>query len=122
VSELLSELGYSLQGNRKTREGSSHPDRDKQFRYLNRRVRLFQSQCQPVISVDTKKKEVVGNFSNDGREWRPKGKPIETDSHDFDTDRVNPYGVYDQTANGQVGSAWAPYHGQDKVSHAHRET
>lgn len=80
VSELLAELGYSLQGNRKTKEGSTHPDRDKQFRYLNRRVRSFQSQCQPVISVDTKKKELVGNFSNRGSEWRPKGKPIETDS------------------------------------------
>lgn len=99
VSELLAELGYSLQGNRKTKEGSTHPDRDKQFRYLNRRVRCFQSQCQPVISVDTKKKELVGNFANRGSEWRPKGKPIETDSHDFGTDRVNPYGVYDQTAN-----------------------
>lgn len=99
VSELLSKLGYSLQGNRKTKDGSSHPDRDKQFRYLNRRIRIFQSYSQPVISVDTKKKELIGNFSNNGKEWCPKGKPIETDSHDFGKDRVNPYGVYDQTAN-----------------------
>jgi transposase len=99
VSELLAELGYSLQGNRKTKEGSSHPDRDKQFRFLNRRVKLFQRYGQPVISVDTKKKELIGNYSNKGREWCPKGKPKETDSHDFGKDRVNPYGIYDQTAN-----------------------
>jgi transposase len=99
VSELLSEFGYSLQGNRKTKAGSSHPDRDKQFRFLNRRVKLFQRDNQPVISVDTKKKELIGDFSNKGKEWRPKGKPIETGDHDFGTDRVNPYGVYDQTAN-----------------------
>lgn len=99
ISELLSELGYSLQGNRKTKAGSSHPDRDKQFRFLNRRVKLFQRDNQPVISVDTKKKELIGDFSNKGKEWRPKGKPIETGDHDFGTDRVNPYGVYDQTAN-----------------------
>lgn len=113
ISELLSELGYSLQGNRKTKAGSSHPDRNKQFRFLNRRVfsgkcffckkhlpeKLFQSNNQPVISVDTKKKELIGNFSNKGKEWQPKGKPIETGDHDFGTVRVNPYGVYDQTAN-----------------------
>jgi hypothetical protein len=99
VSELLAELGYSLQGNRKTKEGSSHPDRDKQFHFLNRRVKLFQRHGQPVISVDTKKKELVGNYSNIGKEWRPKGKPKQTDSHDFGKERVNPYGIYDQTAN-----------------------
>jgi len=99
ISELLSELGYSLQGNRKTKAGSSNPDRDKQFRFLNRRVKLFQRSNQPVISVDTKKKELIGDFSNKGKEWRQKGKPIETSDHDFGTDRVNPYGVYDQTAN-----------------------
>lgn len=99
ISELLSELGYSLQGNRKTQAGSSHPDRNKQFRFLNRRVKLFQCYNQPVISVDTKKKELIGNFSNQGQEWQPKGKPIETDDHDFGMARVNPYGVYDQTAN-----------------------
>ena len=99
VSEVLATLGYSLQGNKKTKAGSSHPDRDKQFRFLNRRVKIFQRNNQPVISVDTKKKELIGNFSNKGKEWRPKGKPIETKDHDFGTDRVNPYGVYDQTAN-----------------------
>jgi transposase len=99
VSELLADLGYSLQGNRKTKDGSSHPDRDKQFRFLNRRVKIFQQFKQPVISVDTKKKELIGNFSNKGREWCPKGEPKETDSHDFGKDRVNPYGIYDQTAN-----------------------
>lgn len=99
VSELLRDLGYSLQGNRKTKEGSSHPDRDKQFRFLNRRVKLFQQFGQPVISVDTKKKELIGNFSNKGKEWRSKGNPRKTESHDFGKDRVNPYGVYDQTAN-----------------------
>lgn len=99
VSGLLADLGYSLQGNRKTREGSSHPDRDHQFRYLNAGVRLFQRHGQPVISVDTKKKELIGNYSNKGREWLPKGKPGQTNSHDFGKDRVNPYGVYDQTAN-----------------------
>lgn len=99
VSELLAEAGYSLQGNRKTKEGSSHPDRDHQFRYLNSRVRQFQRWKQPVISVDTKKKELIGEFSNKGREWRPKGQPVKTEDHDFGKERVNPYGVYDQTAN-----------------------
>ena len=99
ISEILSDLGYSLQSNRKTKAGSSHPDRDKQFCFLNRRVKLFQRDNQPVISVDTKKKELIGNFSNTGKEWRPKGEPIETGDHDFGTYRVNPYGVYDQTAN-----------------------
>jgi len=99
ISELLSDLDYSLQGNRKTKEGSSHPDRDKQFRYLNRRIKLFQRYGQPVISVDTKKKELIGDFSNKGKEWRPKGKPRQTDAHDFGKERVNPYGIYDQTAN-----------------------
>ena len=99
VSELLAEAGYSLQGNRKTKEGGSHPDRDHQFRYLNSRVRQFQRWKQPVISVDTKKKELIGEYSNKGREWRPKGQPLETKDHDFGKERVNPYGVYDQTAN-----------------------
>lgn len=99
ISELLSDAGYSLQGNSKTREGSSHPDRDRQFRFINRRVKLFQRHGQPIISVDTKKKELIGNFSNKGKEWCPKGKPVETDSHDFGKNRVSPYGVYDQTLN-----------------------
>jgi hypothetical protein len=97
--EKIPEFGYSLQGNRKAKAGSAHPDRDKQFRFLNRRVKLFQRDDQPVISVDTKKKELIGNYSNKGKEWQPKGKPIETSDHDFGRDRVNPYGVYDQTAN-----------------------
>ncbi len=99
VCELLRELGYSLQSNRKTEEGREHPDRDKQFRYLTRRVKRFQRHGQPVISVDTKKKELIGEFANKGREWRGKGQPRRTQAHDFGTDRISPYGVYDQTAN-----------------------
>ena len=75
VADLLHECGYSLQANRKTREGSRHPDRDAQFRYINDRVRRFQKRGQPVVSVDTKKKELVGDFKNSGREWRPNGDP-----------------------------------------------
>jgi hypothetical protein len=75
VSEWLSELGDSLQGHRKTKARSSHPDRYRPFRFLSRRVKLFQRFSQPVISVDTKKKELIGNYSNKGREWCPKGKP-----------------------------------------------
>ena len=75
VAELLAAAGYSLQANRKTREGTSHPDRDAQFRYINQQVRRFQAATQPVISVDTKKKELVGDFANAGREWRPRGEP-----------------------------------------------
>lgn len=102
VAEYLAELGYSLQSPRKTREGSSHPDRDAQFGYLNDQVTLFQADKQPVISVDTKKKELVGDFHNGGREWQPKGTPEEVRCHDFidkELGKVNPYGVYDQTAN-----------------------
>lgn len=95
VSEMLSELGYSLQSNRKTQEGREHPDRDKQFRYLTRRVKWFQRHGHPVISVDTKKKELIGEFANKGREWRAKGQPRHTQAHDFGTDRVSPYGVYE---------------------------
>jgi transposase len=99
ISELLDELGYSLQGNRKAAEGDDHPDRDAQFRFINRRVKIFQRFGQPVISVDTKKKELIGNFANKGKEWEPKGNPRKVDTHDFGKDRVNPYGVYDQTLN-----------------------
>jgi hypothetical protein len=106
VANLLHGLGYSLQANRKTREGSSHPDRDLQFKHINRQTRLFQRRGQPVISVDTKKKELVGEFKNGGREWRPKRNPEEVNVHDFRDDEVSPlggkaipYGVYDQTAN-----------------------
>jgi hypothetical protein len=83
VSGLLHELGYTLQANRKTREGSSHPDRDAQFIYLNDQVCHHQAQGQPVISVDTKKKELIGDFKNPGREWRPQGEPERVKVHDF---------------------------------------
>ena len=83
VNRLLHALGYSLQSNRKTIEGGDHPDRDAQFQYINRRVKSFQKQGQPVVSVDTKKKELVGRFRNGGREWQPKGQPEEVDIYDF---------------------------------------
>jgi transposase len=98
VSELLHELGYSLQANRKTVEGTQHPDRDAQFEYINRRARLFLREGDPVISVDTKKKELVGNFKNGGREWRPQGNPEKVLVHDFvnpELGRAIPYGIYD---------------------------
>jgi transposase len=102
VRYLLKEAGYSLQSNRKTREGHAHPDRDEQFRYINRRVKAQQRQGQPAISVDTKKKEPLGNLKNPGQEWRPKGKPREVDVHDFPDPRKGkavPYGVYDLSHN-----------------------
>jgi len=102
VAELLAELGYSLQGNRKTREGSQHPDRNVQFEYIAGQVRGFQKRGQPVISVDTKKKELVGDFKNVGKEWWPQGKPAEVNVHDFMDKKLGkaiPYGVYDLTAN-----------------------
>lgn len=102
VRQLLREAGYSLQANRKTREGASHPDRDAQFRHINRRVRAQQRSRQPTISVDTKKKELVGNQKNAGRSWRPKRTPIEVEMHDFPdpkTSKAVPYGVYDLRHN-----------------------
>jgi hypothetical protein len=102
VRYLLHEAGYSLQANRKTREGTGHPDRDRQFRYIHRRVMAQQRSGQPVVSVDTKKKEVLGNRKNPGRTWRPKGQPIEVDVHDFPDPRKGkavPYGVYDLKHN-----------------------
>jgi hypothetical protein len=102
VADLLRDLGYSLQANRKTREGSRHPDRDAQFEYIAARVRRFRRQGQPVISVDAKKKELVGDFKNGGREWRRKGRPEEVRVHDFmdkGLGKAIPYGVYDLTAN-----------------------
>jgi len=102
VAALLHEIGYSLQSNRKAREGSSHPDRNAQFEYINQRVRSFQRRRQPVVSVDTKKKELVGDFKNGGREWRPKGSPERVRTHDFldrELGKAIPYGVYDLTAN-----------------------
>jgi hypothetical protein len=102
VSELLKAMGYSLQANRKTLEGTSHPDRDAQFAHLNEAVQLQLSLGGPVISVDTKKKELVGPFRNGGRELRPKGDPEPVLMHDFVIDelgRVSPYGVYDVASN-----------------------
>jgi hypothetical protein len=100
VALLLHDLGYSLQGNRKTREGRSHADRDAQFAHINRQVRSFQEQGQPVVSVDTKKKEWVGDFKNAGREWQPEGAPEEVRMYDFADKRLGkviPRGVYDPT-------------------------
>ena len=102
VAELLSGAGYSLQGNRKTREGTEHPDRDEQFRYMNRQVKRLQADGQPVISVDTKKKELVGEFKNTGKQWRPKDNPDLVRVHDFlipENGKAIPYGVYDLTRN-----------------------
>ena len=102
VAKELKEQEYSLQSNRKTREGTSHPDRDAQFAYINQQVMAFQRQDQPAISVDTKKKELVGAFKNGGREWRPGGKPQEVGVHDFPDPKIRkaiPYGVYDLTRN-----------------------
>jgi len=102
VAQELKGQNFSLQANRKTREGASHPDRDAQFAYINDQVRRFQRRGQPVISVDTKKKELVGDFKNGGREWRPCGQPQEVRVHDFRDPKVPkaiPYGVYDLTRN-----------------------
>jgi transposase len=98
VAKLLRDLGFSLQANRKVLEGASHPDRDAQFAHINETVAAAQAAGQPTISVDTKKKELVGDFKNGGREWRPKGKPVEVRTKDFkdkQLGKVNPYGVYD---------------------------
>ncbi len=102
VAELLTAAGYSLQANRKTREGPPHPDRDAQFRHITTQVRQFQGGGQPVISVDTKKKELVGDFKNAGRTWRPRGQPEPVRVHDFlipAQGKAIPYGVYDLTRN-----------------------
>src|SRR6266487_3580719 len=99
---LVAELGYSLQAPAKQVEGAQHPDRDGQFRYLNEQATEHLADGQPVISVDTKKKEVVGNLVNKGREWQPKGSPVRVDVHDFPDPTVGkaiPYGVYDLGAN-----------------------
>ena len=102
VADLLHEMGYSLQSNRKTIEGSDHPDRDKQFEFINQQSKEFIVGEQPVISVDTKKKELVGNFKNRGKELRPKGDPEHIMVYDFlchAVGRVSPYGVYDIANN-----------------------
>jgi len=102
VGACLHDLEYSLQGNRKTREGSSHPDRDAQFEHIDRQVQAFQKRGQPTISVDTKKKELVGDFYNRGQEWRPVGEPERVRVHDFVDPLLGkavPYGVYDLSGN-----------------------
>ena len=102
VSEVLQLSGYSLQANRKTREGAGHPDRNAQFEHIARRAKEFQQRGQPVISVDTKKKELVGDFKNAGREWHPAGQPPSVRVHDCLDDELGkaiPYGVYDLGAN-----------------------
>lgn len=102
VSQLLKELGYSLQSTRKRHEGSSHPDRNAQFEYINALVKDFQQRNQPVVSVDTKEKELIGNFANSGREYQHKGIPEEVEAYDFPSlasGKGIPYGVYDMTAN-----------------------
>ena len=103
VADLLHEQGFSLQANAKMIEGKQSPDRDAQFRYLNEQVKTHQEAGQPVLSVDTKKKELLGQFANGGREWRPAGDPVRVADHDFTAratgDRVAPYGIYDLAAN-----------------------
>jgi transposase len=102
VSELLHTLGYSLQANRKTREGGEHEDRDAQFEHINKQAKAFLAEGEPVISVDAKKKELIGDFKNAGQEWHRKGEPEEVRVYDFPIEgqgRVTPYGVYDQGRN-----------------------
>jgi len=102
VADLLRSLGYSLQSNRQTLEGAQHPDRDAQFRVINERVGAAIAAGEPAISIDTKKKELVGEFKNAGREWRPSGDPIRVGTHDFPSQAIGkaiPYGVYDIASN-----------------------
>jgi Rhodopirellula transposase DDE domain len=102
VASLLRQAGYSLQSPRKTREGKQHPDRNAQFEYLNQQVERFQKRRQPTISVDTKKKELVGDFDNGGQEWQPQGEPEPVRVHDFKDEKLGkaiPYGVYDIVNN-----------------------
>ncbi len=102
VCDLLAELDYSLQSNKKTKEGMSHPDRNDQFNFINKEVKKFQRNSSPVISVDTKKKENIGEYKNSGKEYCPKGQPIKVKTHDFPDKKLGkaaPYGVYDVTKN-----------------------
>lgn len=104
VAKLLHESGYSLQATRKTREGAAHPDRDAQFRYLSGQINAHLGTGDPVVSVDTKKKELVGRYKNGGREWQPTGEPEQVEIYDFigEAGKAIPYGVYDVAAN----AAW----------------
>ena len=102
VASLLKKAGYSLQANRKSKEVSSHPDRNAQFEYINQQALAFKKQDQPVVSVDTKKKELVGEFKNPGQEWQPQGEPEKVNVHDFPDKKLGkaiPYGVYDLASN-----------------------
>jgi hypothetical protein len=102
VHELLVEMHYTMQSNRKCKESGSHPDRNDQFIFINDKVKLFQEAGEPVISVDTKKKEIVGEFANKGSTWRPEGCPLKVNTHDFpdpDKGRASPYGIYDIANN-----------------------
>jgi hypothetical protein len=102
VAQMLRQMNYSLQGNRKTEEGSGHPDRDAQFRYINEQVAGALSRGEPVISVDTKKKELIGNYENQGRQWLPAKSPQKVQGHDFpdpSVPRAYPYGIYDLGRN-----------------------
>ncbi len=104
MGRLLQREGFSLQANVKTLEGAQHPDRDAQFRYLNEQVKDHQADGEPVISVDTKKREQLGRLPMAGREWRPKGEPVEVEDHHFfftgpDVEQAIPYGIYDLTRN-----------------------
>jgi hypothetical protein len=102
VADLLHEQGFSLQANAKMIEGTQHRDRDGQFRYLNERVSAYLDAGQPVVSVDTKKKELVGDYRNAGRQWRPAGEPARVRDHDFPDEELGkaiPYGIYDVAAN-----------------------
>lgn len=112
LAEILKELGYSLQGNRKTREGKDHPDRDLQFEHIAGRVKAYRHGGRPAISVDTKKKEVLGTKANTGREYRPTGEPLEVDTHDFPDKKLGkavPYGVYDLAKNEAIVSIGISY-------------
>ncbi len=102
IPQLLERLNYRRQVNRKTKEGSHHPDRDAQFEHINKQVMAFQAAGQPVISVDTKKKELVGDYKNSGSDYRPEGCPDKVNVHDFvdkELGKAIPYGVYDISAN-----------------------
>jgi len=139
VAKLLRSLGYSLQGTRKKMEGSQHPDRDDQFRYINKLATEFLTAGDPVISVDTKKKELVGRFAQAGQEWHPQGEPVEVSTYDFPQQadgKAIPYGVYDLAHNSawvSVGidhdtsvfavatiNKWWQHMGKKKYPHAHR--